>query len=321
MPREPLRNVGASVRARLLDRARRERSDFQILLTRYALERLLYRLSVSPHRNRFILKGAMLFVTWVADPFRPTRDLDLLSQGDIDARSLGEVFRVICTMPVPDDGVVFGDVLEAAPIRKGTEHGGVRLRTTATIGGARVPIQVDVGVGDVVTPAPIEIDFPTLLDAPAPRLRAYPVETVVAEKLEALVVLGVANTRLKDFYDLWLIAQTFELRRSTLTAAVRRTFLHRRTELPLAVPAGLTDAFAAERAAQWRAFLGRERMAAVPDRLEDVIARLRSFLIPLFTDGERPEQSWPPGGPWNDIDHESLNLDGLRTALINPFGK
>lgn len=227
MPREPPRNMGASVRARLLERARMERSDFQVLLTRYALERLLHRLSVPPHCDRFILKGAMLFVTWVVDPFRPTRDLDLLGQGDVDAASLGEVFRAICAMPVPDDGIVFGDELEAAPIRGAAEHGGVRVRTTAAISGARVPIQIDVGIGDVVTPAPVEVDFPTLLDAPAPRLRAHPVKTVIAEKLEALAVLGAANTRLKDFYDLWLIAQTFELRRSMLAAAVRRTFARR----------------------------------------------------------------------------------------------
>jgi hypothetical protein len=152
MPRET-RNIGASVRARLLDRARAERSDFQILLTRYALERLLYRLSVSPHRGRFILKGAMLFVTWVTDPFRPTRDLDLLGHGDSDAAGLAETFRAICAQAVPDDGVTF-DVaaLAAAPIREAAEYGGVRVRTSATIAGARIPIQVDIGFGDAVTP-------------------------------------------------------------------------------------------------------------------------------------------------------------------------
>jgi predicted nucleotidyltransferase component of viral defense system len=253
MPREP-RNIGASVRARLLDRARAERSDFQILLTRYALERLLYRLSVSEHRDRFILKGAMLFVTWVADPFRPTRDLDLLGHGDNDVEAIA------------DNGVIFdGAALQAALIREEVEYGGVRVRTMATIDGARVPIQVDVGFGDAVTPEPVEIDYPTLLDAPAPHLRAYPVETVVAEKFEALVTLGMANSRLKDFYDLWLIAQTFELRQSTLVDAVRRTFERRRTALVADTPIGLTDEFAATWNAQWRAFLGRERMAAAPD--------------------------------------------------------
>ena len=286
------------MRARLLDRARAERSDFQILLTRYALERLLYRLSVSPHRDRFILKGAMLFVTWVADPFRPTRDLDLLGSGDNGTEAIAETFRAICAQPVADDGVTF-DVaaLEAAPIREEVEYGGVRVRTTAIIAGARIPIQVDIGFGDAITPAPVEIDYPTLLDAPAPHLRAYPVETVVAEKFEAMVTLGMANSRLKDFYDLWLIAQTFEFGRSTLSDAVRRTFERRGTTLPADIPVGLTDEFAAARAVQWRAFLTRERMAAAPDAFADVIADLRPFLMPLLGTSEG-ERAWLPRGPW-----------------------
>jgi len=297
MPHEP-RNIGASVRARLLDRARAERSDFQILLTRYALERLLYRLSVSPHRDRFILKGAMLFVTWVADPFRPTRDLDLLGHGDNDAEAIAETFRTICAQAVADDGVTF-DVatLTAAPIREEVEYGGVRVRTTATIAGARISIQVDIGFGDAITPAAIHIDYPALLDAPAPQLRAYPVETVVAEKFEALVTLGVANSRLKDFYDLWVISRTFELRRAVLVAAVQRTFERRGTTLPSEIPVGLTDEFAQARAAQWRAFLGRDRMAAAPDAFATTIADLRVFFMPLVV-GLNEELVWPPSGPW-----------------------
>lgn len=298
MPREP-GNIGASVRARLLDRARAEKSDFQILLTRYALERLLYRLSVSEHRERFILKGAMLFVTWVADPFRPTRDLDLLGHGDNDVGAIAETFRAICAQAVADDGVTF-DVaaLTAAPIREEVEYGGVRVRTTATIAGARIPIQVDIGFGDAVTPAPVEIDYPTLLDAPAPHLRAYPVETVVAEKFEALVTLGIANSRLKDFYDLWLIAQTFEFRRSALDEAVRRTFERRGTALPVDMPIGLSDEFTAAWGAQWQTFLGRERMAAAPTVFAAVIAGLRNFLIPL-AEAADVDRIWLPRGPWS----------------------
>ncbi|HQT89668.1 MAG TPA: nucleotidyl transferase AbiEii/AbiGii toxin family protein [Acidiphilium sp.] len=298
MSREP-RNIGASVRARLLDRARAERSDFQILLTRYALERLLYRLSVSPHRDRFILKGAMLFVTWVADPFRPTRDLDLLGHGDNDAEAIAETFRAICAQAVADDGVTF-DVaaLTAAPTREEVEYGGVRVRTTATIAGARISIQVDIGFGDAITPAAIEIDYPALLDAPAPHLRAYPVETVVAEKFEALVTLGVANSRLKDFYDLWVISRTFELRQAALVAAVQRTFEQRGTALPSEIPVGLTDEFAEAWAAQWRAFLGRDRMAAAPDAFAATIADLRVFLMPLVV-GLNEKRVWPPSGPWS----------------------
>ena len=298
MPRET-RNIGASVRARLLDRARAERSDFQILLTRYALERLLYRLSVSPHRNRFILKGAMLFVTWVAAPFRPTRDLDLLGHGDSDAANLAETFRAICAQAVPDDGVTF-DVaaLTAAPIREAADYGGVRVRTYATIAGARIPIQVDIGFGDAVTPGAVEIDYPALLDAPAPHLRAYPVETVVAEKFEAIVTLGIANSRLKDFYDLWLIAQTFRFQRRMLTEAVRRTFDRRGTDLPVDVPIGLSDAYAAAWSTQWQTFLRRERMAAVPETIAAVLIDLRLFLLPL-ADAETDGRLWFPGGPWS----------------------
>ena len=296
MPREP-RNIGASVRARLLDRARAERSDFQILLTRYALERLLYRLSVSPHRDRFILKGAMLFVTWVADPFRPTRDLDLHGYGDNDAEAIAETFRSICAQPVADDGVTFDVVaLTAAPIREEMEYDGVRVRTTATIVGARLSIQVDIGFGDAITPAAIEIDYPTLLDAPAPHLRAYPVETVVAEKFEALVTLGVANSRLKDFYDLWVISRMFEFRQADLVEAVQRTFERRGTVLPSDIPVGLTDEFAQAWATQWRAFLGRDRMAAAPDTFAATVADLRVFLMPLVV-GLKEDRLRLPSGP------------------------
>jgi len=260
MAREPLKNVGASVRARLLQRSRDERSDFQILLTRYALERLLYRLSQSEHRNRFILKGAMLFVTWLEAPFRPTRDLDLLGYGENSPEAIGNAFRAICTQPVGDDGVVFDvDGLEAAPIREDIEYGGVRVRTRAAIDGARIPIQVDVGFGDAITPGPIEIDYPALLDAPAPHLRAYPIETVVAEKFHAIATRGITNSRLKDYYDLWLIAETFELERAPLATAVRQTFARRETALPQEKPTGFSEAYVEAWGDQWRTFLTRER--------------------------------------------------------------
>jgi hypothetical protein len=297
MAREP-RNIGASVRAKLLDRARTDKIDFQILLTRYALERLLYRLSVSDHRDRFILKGAMLFATWVEVPFRPTRDLDLLGHGDRDVQSIAATFRSICATPVADDGVTFdGAALQAAAIREIVDDGGVRVRTTAVIAGARIPIQVDIGFGDIITPGPLEIDYPTLLASPAPRLRAYPVETVVAEKFEALVLLGMANSRLKDFYDLWLIAQTFTLREESLRDAVRHTFAHRGSLVPHDVPVGLSDDFAAYWSPQWRTFMTRERMAAAPVALVTVLADLRNFLMPL-TIQPLAERTWRPGGPW-----------------------
>ncbi|WP_263359626.1 nucleotidyl transferase AbiEii/AbiGii toxin family protein [Acidicapsa ligni] len=298
MPRET-RNVGASVRARLLARSRAEGSDYQILLTRYALERLLYRLSVSVHSERFILKGALLFVTWLPDPFRPTRDLDLLGYGASTPEALADTFKAICSTSVPDDGVTFDvEGLTAAPIREDIEYGGVRVRTQAIIDGARIPIQVDIGFGDVITPGPVEIDYPALLDSPAPHLRAYPVETVIAEKFNAMVTLGIANSRLKDFYDLWLISRTFELDRAALFAAVQRTFEQRETPMPTGIPTGLTDQYGEQWGAQWKAFLKREHMNAAPNDLLTLIADLRSFLVPL-TIPSSTDAYWTSGGPWS----------------------
>ena len=239
----------------------------------------------------------MLFAIWQDDPFRPTRDLDLLGQGDPDPATVAATIRSICSVEVPGDGVVF-DVagIEAAPIRSEDEYPGVSVRTDATIAGARLPIQIDVGFGDVITPEAIEIEYPALLDAPAPILRAYPPETVVAEKTEVIVLLGIANSRMKDFYDLWAIAQTFAFEGDDLAEAIRRTFERRRTPLPEQMPIGLSDSFALEREIQWQAFLARDRLKVAPASFAQVIDDLRAFLQPVLA---RTEVAfWPPGGPW-----------------------
>jgi predicted nucleotidyltransferase component of viral defense system len=292
------RNVGASVRARLLARSRSENKDFQILLTRYVLERLLYRLSVSEHRDRFILKGALLFVTWVADPFRPTRDLDLLGYGENNPEAIANTFKAICSTDAPEDGVAFDiDGLTAVPIREEVEYGGIRVQTLATVDGARVPIQVDIGFGDIITPEPVETRYPVLLDFPAPHIRTYPVETVVAEKFNAMVALGIANSRLKDFYDLWLISRTFAFDRTLLVAAFHGTFGRRQIPMPDDVPTGLTEQYAEQWQGRWSAFLRREHMHAAPGDLRVLLRDLREFLIPvIFPSGE--PSLWAPGGPW-----------------------
>lgn len=216
--RKPVRNIGASVRARLLNLAKERNQTLDALLTRYVLERLLYRLSSTKHRDRFVLKGAMLMATWFHDPHRPTRDLDLLGFGDPDPDALIGVFREICAMQA-DDAVIFDiQALAVDRIRDEQEYGGLRIKTTATVDGARVRVLIDIGFGDAIEPGLTEVELPVLLDVPAPRLRAYSRETVIAEKFEVMVKLGRANSRMKDLYDIWLLSRSHDFAGDKLAA-------------------------------------------------------------------------------------------------------
>ena len=243
MAREP-KNVAASVRARLQNLAREQQANFQRVLTRYALERFLFRLSVSPHKEHLILKGAMLYAAWLEDPFRTTRDLDLLSIADRELAPLLETIRSVCAQPVDDDGLRFDtENILAAPFDEDRTHGAFRVRTSAQLAGAIIPVQIDVGFGDAVTPCPLELKYPVLLDQPTPTLYAYPRETVAAEKFEAIVALDLANSRMKDFYDLLAISRLFSFDGATLSAAIRATFKTRVTAIPRERPPPLTHAF------------------------------------------------------------------------------
>ncbi|HWN68673.1 MAG TPA: nucleotidyl transferase AbiEii/AbiGii toxin family protein [Haliangium sp.] len=234
---KPPKDIGASVRARLLRIARERREDFQLLLTRYANERLLYRLSMSPHGSRFVLKGAALFTLWTGRPHRSTRDLDLLGFGEPTEQHVRSVFEQIIGLDVGDDGVVFDpSSLDVGLIREEQEYGGFRVTLRARVTSAQVRLQVDVGFGDAITPAAAMVDFPPLLDFPPPRLRAYPRETVVAEKLEAMVQLGLANSRMKDFFDIVVLSRMFEFDGVVLVDAIRATFQRRTTPSPLGCP-------------------------------------------------------------------------------------
>ncbi len=255
MPDRP-RNIGASVRQRLLNLAHARGQPMELLLTRYALERLLHRLSLSQHRERFVLKGAMLLATWFDEPHRATRDVDLLGFGDAAEDALLGTFREIMAVEV-DDGVSFDlKGLRIEAIREEVEYGGSRLRTTAALAGARIPITVDIGFGDAVEPGVEDIDLPVLLDMPSPHLRAYPPETVIAEKFHAMVALGRANSRMKDYYDVWMLMNTFDLEPERLRRAIEATFARRTTAIPSEVPDGLSDAFATDvgKQRQWDAF-------------------------------------------------------------------
>ena len=252
------RNVAASVRARLLNRARESRQDFNLILTRYALERLLYRLSISPHADQFLLKGALLFDLWFDIPHRPTRDADFLGYGSAELPHLEAIFKDVCAVDA-GDGVTFQpDTVQAAEIRKEAKYAGVRVTLLGLIDGARCPIQIDIGFGDAVTPGPEDVRYPVMLpEFEAPKLRVYPRYTVVAEKLEALASLGIANSRMKDYFDLWILSRYTEFDGDTLRRAIRATFDRRKTKLSPGVPFGLTDGFAQNtlKQTQWQAFL------------------------------------------------------------------
>lgn len=236
------RDLTASVRQRLLNLSRARGEDFNLVLTRYALERFMYRLSRSSHGQKFVLKGAMLFPLWGGDARRPTRDLDLLGRGQNDVPSLEQTFREVLKTDVEPDGIMFlPESVRGERIREDEEYEGVRLRFEARLGAARVSVQVDVGFGDVVTPAAEETDYPVLLDFPAPRLLAYPRETAIAEKFEAMVKLGIANTRMKDFRDVWVLSREHSFDGVTLSVAISATFRRRGTSLPDGVPLALTD--------------------------------------------------------------------------------
>ena len=270
------RDIAASIRARLKQCAGARRQDFNLTLTHYGLERLLYRLSISPHADSYLLKGALLFAIWYEQPHRPTRDADLLGFGADDVASAVRVFSDICRIAV-DDGIAFDAAsVRATPIRQETGYGGVRVDLRATLDGARVALQVDIGFGDAVTPSPQTIRYPVLLDGmPAPQLRSYPKYTVVAEKLHAICLLGMANTRMKDYFDLWVLMTEGTLDPAELRRAMAATFERRQLALPAGLPAGLSDAFCSDAAkqAQWAAFLKKNRLAAL--ELAPVVARLR----------------------------------------------
>lgn len=271
--------LARSVQTRLAQHARSIGTDPNLVLTRYAIERFLYRLSISPHVDRFVLKGALLMLAWLGDTLRPTRDADLLGFGDLSDEALGQIFTDVCKVHVEPDAMVYlVDTVRVEPIRAEDAYGGRRVTLAATLGAARLRVQVDVGIGDAVVPSATWLDYPSLLDLPRPRLRAYCAETVIAEKLHAIVALGSRNSRMKDYFDLQALAREGTLNASAVAEAIAATFERRKTQVPDTWPPGLSDAFAgdATKSAQWQAFLHKNRLDAQP--LDSVIQAVRRFV-------------------------------------------
>jgi predicted nucleotidyltransferase component of viral defense system len=299
------KNIGASIRQRLLTNARETDRPFSELLQYFAMERFLYRLSKSRHADNFILKGALMLTVWEALLTRPTLDIDFLGRIENSVETLVKVTREICQQEVEPDGVVF-DVtdIDAERIAEDADYEGVRIRFRGSLDTARFVIQLDIGFGDIIVPSPESMNYPTILDLPAPHLRGYSRESTIAEKFEAMVKLGILNSRMKDFFDVWLMSCRFNFDGTTLTEAITKTFSTRGTSIH-ADPIALTKTFGGdtEKATQWRGFVRKNRLVNVPQNLVEVVTAIATFLGPIvknLAEGHVFKATWKAPGPWSE---------------------
>ena len=304
MTKRQLKNIAHSVHDRLLNQAHQTGRTFRELLQYFAMERFLYRLAQSPHAEKFVLKGALMLTVWEAPSQRPTMDVDLLGQLDNDIGFIIGIVKEICSGDVEPDGLVFeANSARGERITEAADYEGVRVRFNGSLGSARIFMRIDVGFGDVVVPKPEVVEYPALLDFPAPRLRGYSRESTVAEKFEAMTKLGIVSSRMKDWYDIWVLSRGFDFDGATLAEAIKRTFDNRGTRVDWQ-PVALTEEFAQDevKRSQWRAFVLRSRLADAPRDLAEVVASLASFLGPpakaLASRGPF-RKSWRAPGPWS----------------------
>jgi predicted nucleotidyltransferase component of viral defense system len=301
---EPRKNIAASIRARLLSLAQSKGEDYQRVLGRFAIERFLYRLGRSPYRDKFALKGATLFTLWTGQTHRPTKDLDLLGRGSSAIGEVEQTIRAICGVH-EEDGIAFdSESVEGTRIKEDDEYDGVRIKLQAELAGARIPMQIDIGFGDAVYPEPELVSFPVLLHMGAPLIRAYPREASIAEKFHAMVVLDIRNSRMKDFYDIWFMANTWTFDMASLRKAILTSFERRGPTIPAGVPFALTDNFLndPQKQQQWSAFVSRLNPGDKPPSLEEVGAILRTFLLPCISEdslAEAEARSWTPSQHWS----------------------
>jgi len=296
------RNVPASVRQRLLNRARIDKRPFNELLQYYAMERFLYRLCRSVHSDRFILKGALMLRAWRSPEFRPTMDIDMLGRTSNDETSIVAQIQDILAVKVEADGLVFDpSSIQAERITEDADYKGIRVRFRGELDSARVSMQIDIGFGDIVYPEPEESNLPTMLDSPVPRLLCYSRESTIAEKFEAMVKLGMLNSRMKDFYDIWLLSRQFDFDGAKLAKAIRLTFEQRGTKLPSEIEA-FTDTYIDTKQTQWTAFWKRLQQDHVPAAFREITSVVEEFLAPLastISAGNPKPTKWTAPGPWS----------------------
>ncbi len=297
----PVKNISASVRQRLLNRARAEKRPFSELLQYYAMERLLYRLSISRHADRFILKGALMLRAWCLSDSRPTMDIDLLGRTNSAEANIVEQVRDILAMKDVSDGLVFyADSIKSERIDEDADYNGLRILFTGELDRARIHMQIDIGFGDTVYPRPEVRELPTILDHAVPRLLCYSRESMIAEKFEAMVKLGMLNSRMKDFHDIWLLSRQFNFDGERLTEAIRQTFGRRGAVVPTDVEA-FSPEFIVNKQTQWPAFRRRLSSSTIPDSFEEVASAVGRFLAPIskaLSRNEVQSGSWIASGPW-----------------------
>jgi len=298
-----IKDLPASVHRRLLNKTRDEGRPFNELLQYYAMERFLYRLSKSPYSREFILKGALMLMAWNAPISRPTSDIDLLGNVENDVDAIVSLMKEICMQEVEPDGLVFdADTVTGEVIAEVAEYQGVRVGVRGNLGPARVNVQLDVGFGDPVVPSPVQFAYPVLLDMPVPRLRGYSRESMIAEKLESMARFGMLNSRMKDFFDIWLLSRQYDFDGKTLEMAVDKTFTNRGTEASPELIALMGD-FSKDKAksTQWRAFRRKNRLDLVPIDLAEVVTSIVKFVGPVLSaieGGGSLSSTWAPPGPW-----------------------
>jgi hypothetical protein len=299
-------NIAASVHQRLLNLAKSSGRPFNELLVYYSIERFLYRLSISRHAEKFVLKGALTLLVWQTPVTRATRDIDLLGRTSNDPEAIRALVSELCQQAVSDDGLIFDPAsIATSRIAEDADYEGVRASFQGRLGNARFAMQIDIGFSDVVTPAPVATTYPVILDQPAPHLMAYNRETTIAEKLEAMVSLGELNTRMKDFFDVWLLAGGYDFDGRVLAQAITSTFGRRHTQVevaPVCLTAGFTES--PTKAAQWSAFVQNSKLANVPSRFADVVAVVAAFAVPVLDAVASHREfslRWHFPGPWTDL--------------------
>ncbi len=296
-----MKNLSASIRQRLLDKARNEKRPFQELLQYFAMERFLYRLSRSPHNRKFILKGALLLQVWEVSRIRPTMDIDMLGKTSNDHESIAQVFQEILQFETDPDGLEFdSSSIQIEEITEEADYRGVRVKFSGLLEKAKIPMQIDIGFGDAIYPEARQSKFPVILDLPEPELLCYSRESSIAEKLQAMVHLGEINSRMKDFYDIWALSRQFDFQMDTLSEAIRQTFSHRDTEVPAELTA-FSEQFVRDRQTLWNAFRKRLDQDHLPEPFSEIVSGIRDFILPVLSsilNQDSSNKSWRAPGPW-----------------------